>query len=100
MKLMPYIILALIAAAGVQKFANTPSAPVPQLLTLESEQRPFGEAAPLAVCTLTDPAGERFTVLSQGAQPTEIGGVFCANVSTGKLLRERTLTAAPSGACG
>ena len=100
MKHLPYLILALIAAAGVQKFANRAGEPVPQLLTVVSEQRPLGEAAPFAVRTLEDPAGERFVVLSQNAQPAEIGGSFCAQVATGRLLRERTLTSAPAGACG
>ena len=99
MKLMPYIIVALVAAAGVQKFANQPSDPAPQRLTFEAEQRPFGEAAPFAVRTFTDEAGERFMVLSQNPQPTEIGGSFCAEVATGRLLRERTLTDAAAGAC-
>ena len=103
MKLMPYIILALIAAAGVQKFGNRPVEPQMHMLTVEAEQPVLGEWAPaplrrLAFKTFKDEQGARFTHLS--VDRAEVGASFCAQVTRGKLLGDRNITEGSRQACG
>ena len=104
MKLTPYIILALIAVAGVQKIGNRPGEWTTQRLTIEAERPLLGAWAPdalkpLALATLRDAQGAEHTVLTTQPRPVSVGEDICADVAQGRLLGD--LRIAPGAkACG
>lgn len=99
MKLMPYIIFAMIAAAGVQKLLDRPGEPAFNQLTLIAEQDLLGDVAPLSIRTFRDGYGDDFTVLSQDPRPSDLGAPFCADVTSSRLFGFRRIAPGSKRAC-